>query len=281
MESRRRSLTGIIVHYRRSLIEGGVVVLAIVGLLGILEILINVFDVPKWLLPSPLSVGLELISNLELLIGHAWVTLIEILVGFLLGLLVGVIFAIFIESSNVLEKVAYPIIITSQTIPVIVIAPLLIIWIGYGIWPKIIVVILMSFFPIVVNMVDGLKSVDPDMVRMLRSLGASRMQVLTKLKLPTSLPFLFSGMRIAITVSVIGAVVGEWVGASSGLGYLMIRSASQFLTDRVFAAILILSAIGVSLFGGIVILERMCIPWHYRNRGSFANNAERGTKFGK
>ena len=138
--------------------------------------------------------------------------------------------------------------IASQTIPIIVIAPMLLVWVGYGLAPKVIVVALISFFPIVVNMVDGLKSVDRDMVNLMRTLGAHRLQVFFKVQAPTSLPYLFSGMRVAIAVSVIGAVIGEWVGSSEGLGYLMIRSKPQFLTERVFAAIAILSAMGVGLF---------------------------------
>ena len=174
--------------------------------------------------------------------------------------------AVSIAYSRIMERAVYPFVIASQTVPVIVIAPLLLIWIGYGIWPKVIVVVLISFFPIVVNTVDGLKSADPDMLNMMRTLGASRWQLFSKVQAPSSVPFLFSGVRVAIAVSVIGAVIGEWVGASAGLGYLMTRSAPQFLTDRVFAAIFLLSVMGITLFALVVVAERYAVPWRRRER---------------
>jgi ABC-type nitrate/sulfonate/bicarbonate transport system permease component len=144
---------------------------------------------------------------------------------------------------------------------------MLLIWVGYGLAPKVIVVALISFFPIVVNMVDGLKSVDPDEVSLMQTLGANRWQIFLKLQTPTSMPLLFSGMRVAIAVSVIGAVIGEWVGSSEGLGYLMIRSKPQFLTERVFAAIAILSAMGVGLFALVGLAERLALPWRRGAQG--------------
>ena len=223
---------------------------------------VRLFHVARWLLPPPSSIGAELVESRSLLLRHTWVTLEEVLLGFALALVVGIALATAIAYSRVVERAAYPIVIASQTIPIIVIAPLLLIWIGYGIWPKIIVVMLISFFPIVVNMVDGLKSADPDMLSMMRTLGASRWQLFTKVQVPSSVPFLFSGIRVAIAMSVIGAVIGEWVGASAGLGYLMTRSAPQFLTDRVFAAIFILSIMGITLFALVVLAERYAVPWY-------------------
>jgi ABC-type nitrate/sulfonate/bicarbonate transport system permease component len=230
--------------------------------LGAWEGAVRLFDVARWLLPPPSSIGAELVESRSLLLRHTWVTLEEVLLGFALALVVGIALATVIAYSRVVERAAYPVIIASQTVPVIVIAPLLLIWIGYGIWPKIIVVTLISFFPIVVNMVDGLKSADPDMLSMMRTLGASRWQLFTKVQAPSSIPFLFSGIRVAIAMSVIGAVIGEWVGASAGLGYLMTRSAPQFLTDRVFASIFILSIMGISLFALVVLVERYALPWY-------------------
>ena len=208
-----------------------------------------------------------LFRRAPLLWRHTLATLLEIVVGFGLSLACGVALAAAIGLSRTLERAIYPFVIASQTIPIIVIAPMLLIWIGYGFAPKVIVVALISFFPIVVNMVDGLKSVDRDMVNLMRTLGASRWQVFFKVQVPTSLPYLFSGMRVAIAVSVIGAVIGEWVGSSEGLGYLMLRSKPQFLTERVFAAIVILSALGVGLFGSVGIVERLAIPWWRASRG--------------
>ncbi len=238
--------------------------------LAIWEGAVWLLQIERWLLPSPTAIGAELVESRELLLRHTLTTLEEVLIGFALALVVGIAAAMAIAYSRIVERAAYPFVIASQTIPIIAIAPLLLVWIGYGIWPKIIVVVLISFFPIVVNMVDGLKSVDPDMLNMMRSLGAGRRQIFTKVQAPSSLPFLFSGVRVAIALSVIGAVIGEWVGSSAGLGYLMTRSAPQFLTERVFASIFILSVMGVALFALVVLVERLALPWNQWERRSRA-----------
>ena len=201
-----------------------------------------------------------------MLLRHTLVTLEEVVVGFGLALAGGILLASAIALWRSVERAIYPFVIASQTIPVIVIAPLLLVWVGYGLTPKVIVVALIAFFPIVVNTVDGLKSVDPDVVSLMRTLGANRWQVFAKVQLPSSLPFLFSGTRVAVAISVIGAVIGEWVGSSEGLGYLMIRSKPQFLTERVFAAIAILSAMGIGLFVLVGAIERLAIPWSHGER---------------
>ena len=229
---------------------------------GIWEMAVRLFNIAHWLLPPPSSIGAELLESRSLFLRHTLVTLEEVVLGFALALVIGIALAAAIAYSRIVERAAYPFVIASQTVPVIVIAPLLLIWIGYGIWPKIIMVILISFFPIVINTVDGLKSADPDMLNMMRTLGASRWQLFTKIQAPSSVPFLFSGIRVAIALSVIGAVIGEWVGASAGLGYLMTRSAPQFLTDRVFASIFILSVMGITLFVLVVLIERYAMPWY-------------------
>ena len=223
-------------------------------------------QVPRWLLPAPTDIAAALYSSRDLLALHGWVTLQEVLVGFAISFVVGIVLAVAIASFRTLERAIYPFVIASQTIPVIAIAPILLIWFGYGLLPKVIVVALICFFPIVVNMVDGLRSVDPEMVNLLRAMGASRWQIFLKAQVPSSLPFLLSGTKVAIAVSVIGAVIGEWVGASAGLGYFMVRSASQFQTARVFAAIVVLSAMGIILFELLALSERYLIPWHSRKR---------------
>ncbi len=225
------------------------------------EAYVRVFDVQKWLLPAPSLIAATLVKDAGMLWGHTRVTLGEVLVGFGVAMVIGVCLASAIALSKTVERAIYPFLIASQTIPIIVIAPLLIIWVGYGLLPKVIVVALISFFPIVVNTVDGMKSVDPDMVSMMRTLGANRLQVFLKAQAPTALPYLFSGMKVAISVSVIGAVIGEWVGSSKGLGYLMVRSKPQFLTERVFAAIVILSAMGTALFVLVGVVEKLAMPW--------------------
>lgn len=237
------------------------------GILAAWEILVRALGVQKWLLPAPSDVAAALWADAPLLLAHTRATLLEIVVGFGLALVCGVALAIAIGLSRTLERAVYPFVIASQTIPIIVIAPMLLIWVGYGLAPKVIVVALISFFPIVVNMVDGLKSVDRDMLNMMRTLGASRWQTFRMALVPSSLPYLFSGVRVAVAVSVIGAVIGEWVGSSEGLGYLMLRSKPQFLTERVFAAIAILSALGVGLFAAVGAIERVAIPWWRATRG--------------
>ena len=240
--------------------------LIVLVLLGIWEGYVRLWAVPKWLLPAPSVIIMTLVVSRELLLDHTLVTLLEVVVGFGLSLLSGVLLACGIATSRTLERALYPFVIASQMVPIIVIAPLLLIWVGYGLTPKIIVVALTAFFPIVVNMVDGLKSVDPDAVNLLRTMGASHWQIFVKVQVPTSLPFLFSGLRVAIAVSVIGAVIGEWVGSSQGLGYLMIRSKPQFLTERVFAAIVILSVMGLALFVLVGVIEQLAIPWWHNEQ---------------
>jgi ABC-type nitrate/sulfonate/bicarbonate transport system permease component len=228
---------------------------------GIWEILVRLRDTPAWLLPPPSAIGRSLVDDWSMLVEHTWATAQAALFGFGIAFIVGVTSAILITSSRVLERSLYPVIIATNAIPVIAIAPLLLIWFGYGLTPKIIVVALICFFPIAVNTVDGLRSVDREMINLLRSLGASRWATLRLVRFPSALPYLFSGTRIAAAVSVIGALVAEWVGSSAGLGYLMIRSASQFLTDRVFAAIFIAALMGIGMFVAIGMLERWLLPW--------------------
>ena len=241
-------------------------VLILVGLVALWELWVQVWDIPKWQLPSPSEIGRELSTSRGLLWEHTLITLEEIVLGFAAALGAGLVLAAGIAYSRILERSIYPLVIASQTIPIIAIAPLLLIWVGYGITPKVIVVALICFYPISVNTVDGLKAVDPDMVNMIKTLGASRWQVFRKLQMPTAMPYMFSGIKIGISVSVIAAVIGEWVGASAGLGYLITYSQPLFLTSRVFAAIVVLSAMGITLFLLASIVERLMLPWYYTEK---------------
>lgn len=225
------------------------------------EIAVLVSDTPAWMLPKPSAVWEAFRDNRELLWRHTRVTLIEVLLGFGVALVAGVAIGVLIDTSTIVERALYPLIIASQTIPMVVLAPLLLIWFGYGLTPKIIVAALIAFFPITVSTVDGLRSADREVMSMLRAFGASRWERFRMAKLPAALPAIFSGARIGIAVSVIAAVFGELVGASEGLGYLMQRDSSQFLTARVFASIFILALMGVGLFGLIGLLEKLLLPW--------------------
>ena len=242
----------------------------LVSLVIVWEVLVRVVNVPSWQLPPPSAILDELIVSKDLLFHHTLVTLKEIVVGFSVALVTGLTLAAGIAYSRILERSVYPIIIASQTIPIIAIAPLLLIWVGYGLTPKVIIVALICFYPIAVNTVDGLKSIDPDMISMFRTLGASRFQVFTKLQVPNSLPFMFSGIKIGISVSVIAAVIGEWVGRSEGLGYLITYSQPLFLTARVFAAIFLLSVMGIILFVLGVWIEHLTMPWYFNAKRSRA-----------
>lgn len=225
------------------------------------EVAVELTNTPAWMLPKPSAVYEAFVDNQALLWRHTRVTLLEVLLGFTFALTAGVTIGIAIDSSITLERALYPLIIASQTIPMVVLAPLLLIWFGYGLTPKIMVAALIAFFPITVSTVDGLRTADREVMSMLRSFGANGWTRFRLAKLPAALPSIFSGARIGIAVSVIAAVFGELVGASEGLGYLMQRDSSQFLTARVFAAIFILSLMGVGLFALISGLERLLLPW--------------------
>jgi ABC-type nitrate/sulfonate/bicarbonate transport system permease component len=185
----------------------------------------------------------------------------EIIVGFLLAFVVGVGLAFLMFQFPVLEKTFYPIVIGSQTIPVFAIAPLLVLWFGYGLPSKVVMAALIVFFPIVVNTLDGLKGADSDAVNLLRILKANRWQILWKVRVPSALPFIFSGCKIGISVSTIGAIIGEWVGSKEGLGYLMLHANAQLQISLIFASLIYLTILGVSLFYLIVLMERWVMPW--------------------
>jgi len=239
--------------------------LAPVGLVVILlagwEIGVRVAEVPTFILPAPSRIATTFVLSFPQLLGHAVVTLGEIVLGLAIGLVGGFGLAVAVFYSRPLERALYPVIITTQMIPVFAIAPLLVVWMGYGVWPKATVAALIAFFPIVVNASDGLRSPTEASVELFRSLGATKGQVFRKLRFPASLPMVFSGLKIATTLSVVGATIGEWVGAERGLGYLMLQSNALLRVDQVFAAILMLSAVGLLLFGGLRIIERRSLRW--------------------
>jgi ABC-type nitrate/sulfonate/bicarbonate transport system permease component len=231
------------------------------ALLLVWEAAVRLTATPVWLLPPPSAVAATLVRERDLLFANARVTLVEVLVGFALALVAGVVLAIALDASAPLRRALYPLVIGSQTIPIPAIAPLLLIWFGYGLLPKVLVTALVGFFPIVVNMVDGLGAADRETDQLLRSLGANRWARFRLLRWPSALPALFSGAKIAVAVCVIGAVFGELVGAKAGLGYLLTRAIAQFQTERVIAAIVLLSLIATLLFAAIALVERVAMPW--------------------
>jgi len=222
---------------------------------------VRVFGVPFYILPAPSRIAGVLITDQWLLLTQAAVTLEEVLLGFAIAFVIGIGLALLIFSSRTVERAVYPLIIASQTVPVFAIAPLLIVWFGYGMSSKIAMAALIVFFPIVVNTADGLRAADPDMVNLLVILGATPAQILLKIRAPAALPFVFSGTRIAVATSVIGAVIGEWVGATQGLGFLMIHANAQLHVDLVFAAIVYLSLMALGLFVLVSLVEWLALPW--------------------
>ena len=230
-------------------------------LLVVWEAAVEFTNTPRWLLPAPSDVARALIDDREILVPNAIVTLGEVLIGFVLAVGSGVGLGIAVYRSSLLARLLYPLIIASQTVPVPALAPLLLVWFGYGLGPKVLVTALVGFFPLVVNTVEGLRATDRDVVNLLRSFGASRGKVFRLVELPSSLPSIFAGAKIAVAISVIGAVFGELVGAKAGLGYIMTRAIAQFQTPRLVAAIVLLSLMGTGLFAAVSLIERLALPW--------------------
>ncbi|HMA36091.1 MAG TPA: ABC transporter permease [Chloroflexia bacterium] len=237
---------------------------AIVLLLLAWEAYIDLAGVPRRILPAPSAVGDVLLRDAPILLANAWVTGVETVLGFAAAMGVGLGCAMIIDRSALLQRAIYPLLVASQTIPSIAYAPLLIIWFGYEILPKVLVVLVYCFFPIVVAALDGFRATDPELIRLFRTFGASGRQIFAKVRFPNALPAIFSGTRIAITYSVTGAVVGEYVGASEGLGIYIQRVKNSFQVDRVFAAILVIALLSVGLFALVSLIERLVLPWHFR-----------------
>ena len=221
----------------------------------------DLLGLEPFLVPAPSEVVESLVDNRELLAENAWVTLKEVLGGFALAVVAGVGFAVALHLSPLLRRAFYPLIVASQTIPIIVVAPILIVWLGFGIGPKIVIVALICFFPITVNTLDGLAAVDSEQRKLMRTLGAGRLQMLRRLEAPAAMPYLLSGAKIAVAVAVIGAVFGEWAGSDSGLGHLMLVDNAQLEVARLFAAMAVLSAMAIALFGLLTLLERRVAWW--------------------
>jgi NitT/TauT family transport system permease protein len=237
-------------------------VAALVVLVAAWEGAVRLFDIPSILLPAPSRVAAEGWAARAHLPRHTWATLWEALAGFGLSVLIGVPLAVMIAGSRFLANAIYPLLVITQSVPKVAIAPVLIVLVGVGEMPKILIAFLVAFFPVVVDTATGLRAVPPELVDLSRSLKASRFQEFVKIRFPTAIPFLFSGLKVAIALSVVGAVVGEFVQADKGLGYLIVVSTSYWKTGLAFAAMAILSLMGIVLFGLVALAERLCFPWH-------------------
>jgi ABC-type nitrate/sulfonate/bicarbonate transport system permease component len=231
------------------------------GLVVLWQVAVVVSGAPQWLVPAPTDVATALVEDRKLLLENAAVTLQEVLIGFVLAVIAGVGCGIAITRFPVLDRALYPLIIASQTVPIPAIAPLLLVWFGYGLLPKVLVTALVGFFPLVVSTVEGVRNTDREVVNLLRAFGAPPRRVFWLAELPSAMPAIFAGARIAVAICVIGAVFGELVGAKAGLGYLLTRSIAQFETPRMVAAIFILAVMGTTLFALLGLFEKIVLPW--------------------
>jgi NitT/TauT family transport system permease protein len=244
----------------------------VVPLAGILvfllvwEVGVKVFKAPVYLLPPPTTIFRVFFDELPKLLHHGWVTTYEMLVGYGLAVAIALPLAIAITASARFDRFVMPTMLFFQVVPKIAIAPLFLVWFGVGTLPKVLVAFLISFFPIVIDAAVGLRSMSSEMNDLARSMGATRMQVFLRFRLPTSLPYLFSGLKVAATLAIAGAVVGEFVGADKGLGYLLLVTNSNMETALMFATILALTIIGLVFFYAVEFLEKLLIPWHVSHR---------------
>jgi ABC-type nitrate/sulfonate/bicarbonate transport system permease component len=218
------------------------------------------------LFPPPSAVAAALINDPYLFLRNAKTTAIEMVLGFGVGAIVGIALGLLVTYSKPLRRAVYPWLVISQTIPIPAVAAVLVTWFGFSILPKVIVVALIAFFPISVSTTDGLVSVDTEMIQLMRTFGANKVQIFREVRIPHALPHVFTGMKVAAAFSVLGAVFGEWVGARGGLGYLLLIKNRAVNTDDVFAIIAVLAALGVMFFGLISLIERLVAPWHFDNR---------------
>lgn len=230
------------------------------------EIAVRVMQVNAVILPAPSAIWVSLIDNFGLLMGDLAVTFQEFILGFLLGLSAAMVIGIAIVYSRTLERVLYPLVVASQAVPVFAFAPLLVIWFGFGILPKVLMVTVLVFFPICVNQVEGLRSADPRTIDMMRAFGANEIRIFRSIRMPSSVPFLVAGVQMGITFAMVGAVVAEWLGASQGLGYRMVVAHATSKTALVFAAVLVTATVSVLLFVLVRVVANRLFPWARTDR---------------
>ena len=236
--------------------------LAVIGVLVIVwDALIRVLDIPAYVIPSPASVGQALVKERARLVDNAIPTIMESLGGFALGNLVAIATAIAFVYNKALERALYPVAVAVRTLPIVAIAPILVLMLGNGYAPKVAIAALITFFPTLVNMVEGLESADPQAMELMHVLSASKAEVFRYVRWPSSLPYLFSAMRIASTSSVLGALVAEWIGTNKGLGYLIVLTTYDFRTALLYAAMVVTSAIALAFFFLVSILEWLLVRW--------------------
>ncbi len=217
--------------------------------------------IPSYMLPSPVEVVKAFIGDFSLLMHHARITLLEAFLGLAIGVIFGFLVAVVMDRFDFLYRAIYPILVITQTVPTVAIAPLLVLWLGYGIAPKITLIVIVTFFPITVGLLDGFASADKDAIRLLQSMDASKGQIFKHIKFPSSLPYFFASLRISASYSIVGAVISEWLGGFSGLGVYMTRVKKSYSFDKMFAVILFISIISLLLMSGVTVLQKVAMPW--------------------
>lgn len=255
---------------RRLAAAGWRPLLVVVALLGIWELYVDLGGADQLILPAPHAVAQSLYDDRGLLWSNFLVTAQEVLLGILVAAAAALVLASAMHFFVTVKSSVYPLLIASQTIPIPMLAPVLVLWLGFGILPKLVVIALVSFFSIVVTTLAGFASVDPELLKLMRTFDAPRRRVFWSIELPTALPGVFTGAKIAVIVAVIGAVFAEQAGASSGLGYLFSQSIPQLQTARAYATVVVLSAFAIALFLTLTLAERLATPWAHQPKVTFA-----------
>lgn len=241
-------------------------VMTISGLFLIWELAVRIFEIPLYILPSPSKIIRAFVMDFKVLAGHSAVTVSEALLGIVIAVMLAVVLGILMDAFPVMKACLYPILIVTQTVPVIVLAPIFIIYLGFGLAPKILTVVLMCFFPVAISITDGMGSVDESYANLVRSFGGNRHQIYLLVKFPAAMSSFISGLKVAATYSISGAVVGEWIAAQEGLGYYMIRVKNGYMLDKVFACVLVIILLSLLMNGLVRFLQYIFMPYQFKNR---------------
>ncbi len=243
-------------------VRNGPVLAIVVVIFALWELACRLLSVPDYILPSPSVIAAKIVVSWQLLLENAIVTAKEIVLGFGLSVALAIPLAIAVVYSRLFERVAFPFMVSLQTIPKVALAPILVMWLGYGILPKVMVAFLISFFPIVISAVVGMRSTDKEMIYLVQSMGANELTTFIKIRLPKALPSIFGGLKVGMGQAVVGATVGEFIAAEQGLGYLQLISQVRLDTPLLFAAVVVLSMLGVLLFNVVAWVEQIMLPWN-------------------
>ncbi|UHR02667.1 ABC transporter permease [Peptoniphilus sp. GNH] len=247
----------------KNLIDTHISFITILLIIIIWQVAGNLHLLPKYIIPTPLEIIQAFYKNFDNLLFHSKITIIEAIIGLFYGIIIGCFLAIIMDNFQVLNKAIYPLLIITQTIPTIAIAPILVLWLGYGMAPKIVLIILTTTFPIVISILDGFKNADQDAICLLRLMNASKMQIMWHIKIPNALSYFYAGLRVSVSYAFVAAVVSEWLGSFEGLGVYMIRSKKLFQYDTMFAIIILISVISLASMELVKISERKFLKWKY------------------